>query len=136
MRMLKALVTILLLIAAVLAIYGMTLPKSFSVSKSIQIDTFQKRIFPYVGDLKNHPKWSPWFEMDQNMTMTYSGDSQSIGQKVYWVSDNPQVGHGSQEITDIDSPNSVAYKISFGENGDYGGATARFDYALILTVQT
>jgi hypothetical protein len=55
--------TILLVIAAIVVavlVYAATKPGHFSISRSAAIQAPPSRIFPFVNDLADHPKWSPF----------------------------------------------------------------------------
>ena len=54
------------------------------------------------------------------MTITGSG----IGQKMAWASENPQVGNGTQEIVEIESPRHLKTQLEFDGQGV---ANATFD---------
>jgi hypothetical protein len=53
------LLTIVAVIAAIL-IYAAMKPNTFSVSRSADIQAPPSRIFPFVNDLADHEKWSPF----------------------------------------------------------------------------
>ncbi|MEO0374897.1 MAG: SRPBCC family protein [Cyanobacteria bacterium P01_A01_bin.17] len=113
--LLKKLVSVLLSLAILFLIGGFTLPSTVHVERSIHIDSTPVDIFPLVGDLGEWSKWSPWAEMDPDMEMTVTGLGK--GQQLQWHSDNPRVGHGTQELTIFAPPTYVKSHLDFGNQG-------------------
>ncbi len=88
-------------IVGLIIILALIAPKSYAVSRSIEINKSTKELFEYLRFLKNHDEWSPWFERDPNMKKTNTGTDGTVGFISAWESDHKQVGHGEQEITGL-----------------------------------
>ncbi len=76
--------TILLIVAAIVAailIYAAMKPNTFSISRSASIDAPPSRIFPFVNDLADHPKWSP-FARDPKLNNRVGNPSSGTGARV------------------------------------------------------
>lgn len=75
---------ILLTIAAVIAailIYAAMKPNTFSISRSTDIQAPPSRIFPFVNDLADHEKWSP-FARDPKVNNHIGNPSSGTGARV------------------------------------------------------
>lgn len=83
---------------------GYALPGKAHVERSASINAPAEKIYAIVSDLQRNKEWSPWTAMDPVIELSYSGPNSGaagVGQKMSWVSKNPQVGTGSQEVTDL-----------------------------------
>ena len=85
-------------IIILIVVLALIAPKSYDVSRSIEIKKTPKELFKYLRFLKNHDEWSPWFERDPNMKKTLTGTDGEVGFVSAWESDHKQVGSGEQEI--------------------------------------
>lgn len=125
MRILKWLVSIVVLLAIVIGFGGMLLPREVEVVRSTEISASPDKIFPYINSLKATEDWSPWLAIDPDNQLTYSGPDEGVGNKLAWNSDHPQVGSGSQEIILSEQDKRVETALDFGEMG-----TAKADFLL------
>lgn len=76
--------TILLIIAAAIAVillYAATKPSTFSISRSADIRATPEKIFPFVNDLADHEKWSP-FARDPKVNNKVGTPSAGTGARV------------------------------------------------------
>jgi len=76
--------TILLIVAAIIAailIYAALKPNTFSISRSAEIKAPPSRIFPFVNDLADHEKWSP-FARDPKVNNHIGNPSSGTGARV------------------------------------------------------
>lgn len=118
-------------VVALLFGLGLVLPAHAHVERAIVIDAAPEQVFAQVSDLTAWKAWSPWASMDPAAQMTVEGSG--LGQRMVWSSENPQVGEGSQQVTEIDAPNHVQTHLEFGGQGI---AEATFDLALAGNGQT
>jgi hypothetical protein len=117
MRWIKRIVLGLIGIVVVLVGISYFLPNQAQVSRSITIDATPAQVFPYVNSLRKFNEWSPWAQLDPDMEQTFTGPDEGPGQMLSWQSDNPQVGSGSQTITESEPDRRVAVELDFGEMG-------------------
>ncbi|MBE9033383.1 SRPBCC family protein, partial [filamentous cyanobacterium LEGE 11480] len=94
---------------------GFLLPAQVHVERQIVINAPAEQVFAHVGDLQQWNDWSPWAKIDANTEMKVSGSG--VGQQMTWASDNPEVGSGSQQITQIDAPNTLQTHLEFDGQG-------------------
>jgi hypothetical protein len=76
--------TILLIVAAAIVailLYAAMKPSTFSISRSASIEAPPSRIFPFVNDLADHAKWSP-FARDPKVNNKVSNPSSGTGARV------------------------------------------------------
>ncbi len=99
MKILKITLITLLILVALAVVVGVLLPSSIHVERTTTIDAPPATVFALVNGFALFNRWSPWFEMDPEARYTYEGPAFGPGAKMSWVSDNPRVGSGSQEIT-------------------------------------
>ncbi|WP_120634815.1 SRPBCC family protein [Ruegeria sp. EL01] len=123
MRLIKRLFISLLVIVLVLVGVSYLLPGKAEVSRNITIDAPPEVIFPYVNSMQETEKWSPWLTRDPETKLSYSGPETGVGNALSWSSENPQVGTGTQVITESVENQSVKTALDFGPMGT---ATATF----------
>lgn len=92
------------------------LPREPTVSRSIEIAAPASDIFPLVSDLRHASEWQPWFERDPDISVTFVGPVEGVGQAMTWESDDPEVGSGRQTVTRLE-PGEVETALDFGEQG-------------------
>jgi hypothetical protein len=126
MRIVKRVALAIIVILVLVVIGAYLLPRHAVVSRSIEINAPPDVIYPLVSDLRRTNEWSPWLELDPDVEITFTGPADGVGQTMNWVSDNPNVGSGSQSITMLEPDTKVETALDFG---DQGTATASFDLA-------
>lgn len=121
---------------------GYALPDKAEVSRETIIAAPPDKIFAIVSDLQRANEWSPWFSLDPNMVVTFEGTSPGIGQKMSWISKDPNVGSGTQETTAIMPNQSITSALDFGDMGqatatitltpESAGTKVKWDFATAL----
>lgn len=91
---------LLLAIILVIVVLNYAAPKSYHVSRSIDIRKPSELVFNYVKYLKNQDDWSPWAEKDPDMYKEFKGTDGQVGAVSVWKG-NKEVGEGEQEITRV-----------------------------------
>jgi effector-binding domain-containing protein len=92
------------------------LPRQVQVRRSIAIDRPASLVYAVVNSFVLFPKWSPWQDLDPNMTQSADGPRDGVGAKLIWKG-NDKVGSGTQIIT-LATPNqSIASDLDFGDMG-------------------
>ncbi|MBS9463858.1 SRPBCC family protein [Flagellimonas sp. 389] len=99
-------IVLLILILAAIA------PKSYNVSRSIEIKKSKAVVFENLKYLKNQDAWSPWNKKDPNMNKKFTGTDGEVGAISYW-NGNKDVGEGEQEITKIVEGERVESQLRF-----------------------
>jgi effector-binding domain-containing protein len=94
MKILKVIGIILAVVIVIAVILVMVLPTKYNVERSVTIDAPKNIVFGQVAKFENFIKWSPWSELDPNMTYEIIGSDGEVG-AVYSWSGNDSVGTGS-----------------------------------------
>lgn len=125
MKFLKRFVLIILLLVLVLIGVGyFLLPDEAHVERDIRIDAPPAAVFPYVNDFRKFNEWSPSADWAPDIEYSYSGPESGVGARMDWQSDNPEVGSGSNLITQSRPPERVTMRLDLGRRDR---ATAYFD---------
>lgn len=93
------------------------LPSDVTVMRQAEIKAPPEKVFALVSSYKRFSEWSPWAGLDPNTKYAFEGADSSVGSKMTWASNNPNVGKGSQEITELTPPSHLTVKLDFGEMG-------------------
>lgn len=117
LTVLKWLFYLIAAIALIIVGGSFLLPPQAVVSRSIEIAAPPDRVFAIVGDLRHFNEFSPWADLDPNITYTFEGPESGVGQKMNWTSENPDVGSGSQTIIRHEPPTFVETQLDFGIRG-------------------
>jgi len=103
---------ILLGIVVLIAILAALAPKTYNVSRSIQISRPKAEVFNYLKYLKKQDEWSPWAKRDPNMEQKFTGTDGEVGAISYW-NGNKEVGEGEQELTKIIDGERIESELRF-----------------------
>ena len=117
LKLLKWLFYLVVTIVIIILAGSFVLPGEAVVTRSTEIAAPPEKVFAIVGDLHRFQEFSPWAELDPNTKYSYEGPATGVGQKMAWVSDNANVGSGSQTITEYDPPKHLAAELDFGPMG-------------------
>lgn len=113
----KKVVLALIVIIASLAVLFFTiplfLPTSYTVEVSSAMNAPQKAVFDYMRNLENFDEWSPWADLDSNLSVETSGEAGEIGSSYSWQG-NDDVGKGKMTISDL-SDNRIDITLQFIE---------------------
>lgn len=112
--MLKKILLGIVVIVAALLLYAAMRPDSFSVERSITVKAPPDKLFPYVSNLHEWQKWSPWEKLDPGMQRTFGGPEAGKGSSYAWKG-NKDVGQGRMEILETVPPQRVRIKLDFIE---------------------
>lgn len=85
---------------------------SYRVERSIDIDAPADSIFGYLVDFHRWTAWSPWEDLDPNLTRWYTGAESGVG-AVYEWSGIRKAGQGRMEIEEVAAPTALAIKLDF-----------------------
>ena len=99
-------IVLLVVILAILA------PKTYDVSRSIEIEKPKDAVFTVLRSLKRQDEWSPWAKKDPNMKKEFRGTDGEVGSVSYWLG-NKEVGEGEQEITKIIDGEKIEGELRF-----------------------
>lgn len=103
---------ILVGLAILLFILSAIAPKTYDVSRSVEIARPKNEVFTYLRSLKNMDDWSPWAKKDPNMEKKFTGTDGEVGSQSYW-NGNKEVGEGEQEIKKIIDGERIESELRF-----------------------
>lgn len=115
MKVLKIIgITVLSIMVVVLISVAVMSPRAH-LERSIVIKAQPAAVYEELITFKNINTWSPWSKLDPNMKTSYEGAESGIGSKMSWVSEDPNVGSGSQWIMEAEENKRVKSGLSFGD---------------------
>jgi len=123
MRILK----IILLVIVALILIGLTtafiigngVPDEMTVTKSMQMNAPAATIYNQVNELKNWENWSPWYKMDPEMELTYSGNTNGPNSWYKWKGE--KTGEGQLTIKKTVPNQRIDTYLQFKGMGDSNG---------------
>jgi effector-binding domain-containing protein len=107
---------VLVVVVVLFCVIGLLLPRHVVVKRSVTISRPASLIYATVNSFVLFPKWSPWQDLDPNMSQTTEGPRDGVGAKLVWKG-NDKVGSGTQVITVSTPDQSVASDLDFGDMG-------------------
>ena len=87
------------------------------MQRAAVINAPPEKVFAIVGDLRRFKEWSPWADLDPKTQYTFEGPETGVGQMMSWVSKKPDVGRGTQTVTEYQPPGKIAFLLDFGSMG-------------------
>jgi len=115
MKIVKALLVLVLVLAAVLVLGGYLISPKFSVSRSVSIAASPEKVYGLVADPRRWKEWTVWNRRDPQMQMEYSGPPSGAGAGWAWKSKSE--GDGRMTFTAAQAPTRVAYELFFPDFG-------------------
>ncbi len=110
--MLFWIILIIIVLVALVLIYGVSQPAGFSVVREADFNATPKTVFSQINDFHNWSAWSPWEKMDPDMKREFSGAASGVGAKYAWVG-NKKVGQGNMEITNSVPSKNMQLDLNF-----------------------
>jgi uncharacterized protein YndB with AHSA1/START domain len=111
MEILKTILYILILAVLALLIYAATRPNTFRLERFTVIKAPPDKVFGIINDFKQWTGWSPWENIDADLTRTYSGAPSGVGTVYEWL--GKKTGQGRMEITEAKPGQRVSLKLDF-----------------------
>ena len=121
MKVLKTILYILIALVLVLVLLGFAGPKSFDVSRTVEIDAPKSIVYNYLKSLKKQNDWGPWREEDPDMVITYEGEDGTVGFSSEWKGD--KAGSGKQTIRSLEGntvETDLVFYLPWGESTSTG----------------
>lgn len=73
-------------------------PKPYTVTRRITINAPIARVHEFINDFRAWELWSPWADIDPDMSRSYTGADQGEGAAYAWEGDR-KAGKGTMKIT-------------------------------------
>jgi uncharacterized protein YndB with AHSA1/START domain len=116
-KLLKAIVWILVLLVVIFVGGGYLLPNEVTLQRQTVINVPPEKVFALVDGYKRFNEWSPWADLDPKTEYRFEGPDSGVGAKMSWSSNDPNVGVGSQTITENVQNSHVSVDLDFGAMG-------------------
>ena len=110
--MLKNILLAVVALIAILIVVIATRPAKFHLERSLAMPVPAAKVFPLVNDFHQWRAWSPWENVDPNMTRTYGGAPAGEGSTYAWVG-NKDAGEGRMTIVESRPAEAVDIKVDF-----------------------
>jgi hypothetical protein len=114
MKFLKVFLVIVLILVAIIIVGGMFLPKTYTVSRSINVGATDTTVYQNVADFNHFLKWNPWYKMEPSAKITITGAPAQVGHTYAWK-DGKKTGAGEMKITEATPYTSVKTAMKFLE---------------------
>lgn len=115
MKIVKALLVIVLVLATALLLGGLLISPQFSVARSATIAAPPEAVYGLIADPRRWKEWSVWNRRDPQMAMTYSGAASGAGAVWSWKSASE--GDGRMSFTAAEPGRRVSYELFFPDFG-------------------
>ena len=109
--LLKVLGALVVIVGVFLVIVAMQ-PSEFTVTRSTTIAAPASTIFPFVNDLHQWDKWSPWEKVDPTMKKTFAGPPSGTDAAYSWAG-NREIGEGKMTITESKPSELIRMRLEF-----------------------
>ncbi|NIW78673.1 MAG: hypothetical protein GWN16_04075 [Calditrichae bacterium] len=115
MKVLKIFGIIVLIVVALIVIFGLIAPNKYDVERTVMIDAPKELVFEHVKYWRNWTDWSPWAENDPTMQASLRGEDGKQGSKYVWTGDPDKTGKGEMTNTGIKEYEEISYHLHFIE---------------------
>lgn len=92
----------LLLVAAVAAaallLFASIQPKTFLISRAVEIHAPPDRIYRWIANLRAMNEWNPFVKTEPDLPCSYAGPIEGVGSEFSWQGKNSGAGAGRVEI--------------------------------------
>ena len=106
----KTLLMVVVGLVAAAVIAGLTMPTTYAIEKSVEIQGTTAEVHALVGDLQRWEEWAPWYEDDPSIVNTLGEKTTGVGASQSWTSDS---GDGELTFTKCDAASGIAYDMAF-----------------------
>lgn len=111
MKILKVIGIVIAVLAAIILIGGMFLPKTYSVNRSTVINAPDSVVYRNIADFHNFLQWNAWSKMDPQAKVDISGTPEQVGHKYHWVGEKS--GEGEMTVSGVTPFKAVNIDLKF-----------------------
>jgi uncharacterized protein YndB with AHSA1/START domain len=115
MKLIRHVLIVVGVAAAIFAGGGLLLPGKLHVERSTLIQAPPSAVFPYLNAARQFNAWSPWAARDPQTQYAFTGSPEGVGNRMQWQS--AHIGSGSMEIVESVPDKKVAFALDFHEEG-------------------
>lgn len=113
MKFLKVLGIIIAVLAIIILVGGLFLPKTYSVSRSTIVNASDSTIYNNIANFNEFLKWNPWYKMEPTAKTTISGPVAQKDHLYEWV--GKETGSGQMKIINVQPNQMVDVELKFIE---------------------
>lgn len=124
-KILLALLALVALVALVVVAGPLFLPKSYTMSRSLDLSAPVAKVFAATGDFNQFNAWQPWIRYEPSAKQTVTGKPFTVGARYAW--EGKQIGSGSMTIREIRENETVVHDLEF-TSPQQSKAISRFDF--------
>ncbi len=126
MKFLKVLGIIIVVLAVIIVVGGMFLPKTYTVSRSTVINASDSVVYKNIADFNEFYKWNPWAKMEPTAKTKVSGPVAEANHLYEW--EGKETGTGYMKVKSVDPNKMVDIELKFIKPFE-SLADTRFDIA-------
>jgi len=115
-RLIEILISLAIVIALFLLV-ALVLPSHRHLEEHVETNRKLTIVYDTLDSLRRFSDWNPLVLRDPQMQLQFSGPASGVGARMDYVSDKPQLGKGSWEITATEPRSSVTYAIENPQRG-------------------
>lgn len=117
MKIVRRILTIILIIMSLIVLAGFLLPAKVHMERSIFIAAPRDLVFNEINTIRNWEKWSPWKRNGSILQIKYAGPESGTGATQSWMSANSEMGNGSIRIEKSNPFDSIQVIMDFSQHG-------------------
>ncbi len=110
MRILKKTILIIIAFIAMVLAIALFLPSTFSISRSIEINTSSKTVYNQVSDFSTWKEWAPWNIKDPISKNSFTGIAGQQGHSNHFTGE--EMGDGTITISECNPFSLIVNKIN------------------------
>ncbi len=128
MQVVKWVLGIVVALAVLMGGVGMWLSPTYSVSRSVVVNTAPDRVYALVDNPRRWKDWSAWHERDPNMAVIYLGAERGVerGPGAGWTWKSGTEGAGSLRFTSAETGRRLSYDLVLDNFGTTSQGEFRF----------
>ncbi len=111
MKFLKVLGIIIVVLAVIIVVGGMFLPKTYTVSRSTVINASDSVVYKNIADFNEFYKWNPWAKMEPTAKTKVSGPVAAADHLYEW--EGKETGQGYMKVKSVEPNKMVDIELKF-----------------------
>jgi ribosome-associated toxin RatA of RatAB toxin-antitoxin module len=98
-------------LVALLLILPAFMPKTYSIEKTIMVNSSPDVCYDKVADLNHYSAWNPWSQMEPTASKKIEGSPKTVGHKYHW--EGKKIGKGTLSVKNLDPGKSAKIDLEF-----------------------